>query len=161
MKSLLVKYENHQFIVYDGEAVYGWIVFEPQSVIADIHVNNIKFRTRRGDDKNIELTQDGKTIFKFKFDYLWGNAEIEMNGEDTGYDIKGKWFKKGTRLTDENDADIVVAVTKELPEYHISLDIIDEQVEPVMVMATLYYHIYASAGKTFGLVMAMGTNAGL
>lgn len=161
MKSLLVKYENYQFVVYNEEAVYGWIVFEPNSGDAAIFTDDIKFTARRAEDKNIVLKQEDKVLFKFKFDYLWGNAEIEMDGEDTGYNIKGKWFKKGTRLTDENDADIVVAVTKEHPEHHITLDIIDEKVQPVMIMATLYYHIYASAGKTFGLAMALGTNAGL
>lgn len=108
------------------------------------------FRVEKGHDKNMELKYQNQVLFRFEFDYIWGGAEITSNGIDTGYDIKGWWFKPGTRLTDHNDKDLIIAVKK---NDGLEVTILDESISEEMILATVYYHIYSSAGKMLSVMM--------
>lgn len=149
--TLHVKYEDQKIIVCDKDAMYGWIIFDENNIEATLHVTGKVLKAARGQDKNIILKHDDVSLFTFKFDYLWGGAELVSDGADTGYDIKGRWFKPGTRLTDENDKDLVIAVKK---DNGLEVTIADVNISPVMVMATIYYHIYTSGSKTRSVLMA-------
>lgn len=155
MKYLTARFENARFIVYEGETIFGEIAIDYKSVEATISIEDITFRAEQeDDDKNIVVKQEGNILFKFKFDYLWGGAEIRMGGKDTGYDVKGRWFKPGTRLTDAEDHDLVVVVTKGELNPELEITVTDTETSHLMILATVYYHIYTSAGKTFGVMMA-------
>lgn len=149
MSKLSVTYEDYVFVVRKEDETYGWIAFDKGNLEATINVAGKTLRAERGDDKNIVLKEAGKDLFTFKFDYLWGGAELLSYGKDTGFDIKGRWFKPGTRLTDDQDNDLVVAVKK---GNGMDVTIADTEVSPVMVMATIYYHIYSSAGKMLSVL---------
>jgi hypothetical protein len=151
MITLQVKYEDQKIIVRDKDAIYGWIIFDENNIEATLQVTGKALKAVRGDDKNIILKQDDASLFTFKFDYLWGGAELVVDGVDTGYDIKGRWFKPGTRLTDENDKDLVIAVKQ---GNGLEVTITDVDISPVMVMATIYYHIYTSGSKARSVSMA-------
>jgi hypothetical protein len=107
-------------------------------------------RAEKGQDNNIELLNNNKTLFKFNFDYLWGGAEILTNGEDTGFDIKGRWFIPGTRLTDNNNQDLIIAVKT---NDGLDVTIFDENIAEEMILATIYYHLYSSRGKMLGVIL--------
>jgi hypothetical protein len=157
MNQLSVKYEDYTFIIHNNGEAYGNIAFDENNVEATLRTGETILRAVRGADKNIVLMQGAKALFTFKFDYLWGGAELVVDGADTGFDIKGRWFKPGTRLTDEEDKDLVVAVKK---GNGLVVSILDEQVSPVMIIATIYYHIYASGGKMRSLLASTVVAAG-
>lgn len=150
MSNFTAELEGGKIVVRDSDNVLGYIIFEKNNINAVIHIGDDEFQTHpeNESDKDIILTQSGQTLLKFKFDYLRGNAEIQKEGEDTGYDIKGKWFKAGTRLTDSSDNDLVVVVSKESLTPNVEIKILNEEEgTPLMIMATLYYHLYTSASK--------------
>lgn len=153
MPDFIAKYQDDRFVVYKGDSneVFGSIVFdEGRRVSAYLQTENTLYRAEPESetDKDIVIRRDGAVLFKFKFDYVWGGAELYMNGEDTGYDVTGKFFMPGTRFTDKEHRDLIVAVSDEQEPPETVIDIVgDEEVSPLMVMATLYYHLYASAGK--------------
>lgn len=152
--------EQGRIVVRENGNLFGSIVFEPQSKAATIFVDDKKFSVLEGDEyKDMVLRYNGTALFRFKFDYLWGNASIYVEGEDTNFDIKGKWFKNGTRFTDSQDNDIVVVTSGEDTSLDASIEVNSEEGTPLMVMATLYYHIYASAGKLRMVTMAAATNS--
>jgi hypothetical protein len=95
---------------------------------------------------NTIILKDGKELFTCVFHPLWGNLELQAAGQDTGFDIKGKWFKPGTRLTDADDNDLVVVTADALTGSKITVEVADD-VPPVMVAMTLYHHVRASAAK--------------
>lgn len=149
------KFDGKTVRVYNGEKLFGSIDFSKERMAhADIFIYTDRFHVgpESATEKDIVVTKADLPVFKFNFDKLWGGAEIEANGEPTGYEVKGKWFKPGTRLVNENDEDLVVikndnAITLK----GFDLEVNDEDIEPVMIMSTLYYHIYASnaANPTF------------
>jgi hypothetical protein len=156
MTELTAKYDDRKFIIYNSDTVYGSIAFESDNLSARINYgNNELLASQDPSDKNIVITREGTTLFKFKFDYLWGGAEIMQDGADSGFDIKGRWFKPGTRLTDEHDTDLAVIVTEESIVPQLRINVIDEDLSPVMVLASIYYHIYLSGGKLRSLLMAV------
>jgi hypothetical protein len=156
MTDLIARFEDNKFVVYSNDNIVGWVAFDGnQRVSADLMVSGDIFRAEpeSAKVKDIVLRQGADTLFKFKFNYLWGGAEIQTNGEDTGYDIKGKLFKPGTRLVDAEENDLVVVVT-ESPETRMRINVVSSEVSPLMVMATLYYHIYTSAANSLMLMMS-------
>lgn len=158
MANFLAKYEDFKFVVYKDDAVFGWISFDSKLVSATIFIENEEYRAEpeSATEKDIVIRKNGVTLFKFKFDYLWGGAELHVNGEDTGYEVTGKWFKEGTRFTDADSNDLVVAVSDQSIPPQTRIDIIDEtEATPLMIMATLYYHVYTSASKTFSVLMSV------
>ena len=154
--AFLAKYIDEKFMVYKDDSVFGWISFDHKLVSATIFVDGKEYRAEpeSATEKDIVMRQDGLTLFKFKFDYLWGGAELHINGKDTGYEITGKWFKKGTRFVDANANDLVLAVSDESRIPQTKITIVDEsEATPLMIMATLYYHIYTYASKRFSVFM--------
>lgn len=147
---MIVTHQKSKFKVYTGEKLYGEIVFDDNSLEASLMVRDKVFRVEKGHDKNMELKYQNQVLFRFEFDYIWGGAEITSNGIDTGYDIKGRWFKPGTRLTDHNDKDLIIAVKK---NDGLEVTILDESISEEMILATVYYHIYSSAGKMLSVMM--------
>ncbi len=57
---------------------------------------------------NTIISKYGKELLTCVFHPVCGNLELQASGEDTGFDIKGKWFKPGTRLTDAENNDLIV-----------------------------------------------------
>lgn len=150
MKKLTVKYQDSKFRIISDEKLYGEIIFDENNIDASLHISNKILRAEKGPDKNIELRNNNKTLFKFVFDYIWGGAEISSNGEDTGFDIKGRWFRPGTRLTDKDDKDLIIAVKK---NDGLDVSILDENIAEEMVLATIYYHLYSSRGKMLAVII--------
>lgn len=147
---LIVKLNESKFEVFLDEKLYGEIIFD-NNVEASLIADNKTYRAERGANKNISLKKDGQTLCTFNFDYVWGGAEITVDGIDTGLDIRGRWFKPGTRLTDIDDNDLIVAVKK---GDGLEVKVIDESISPEMILATIYYHIYTSEGKMLSVLIA-------
>ena len=103
-------------------------------------------------NKAAYLAQWDAEIFTSVFDRTWGNLELRFAGEDTGYDIRGRWFKLGTRLVDADDNDLIVAKTDVWSGRNMTIEVMDENVSGILIAATLYHHIRASAAA--GLVAA-------
>lgn len=144
MKQLTVKKEGQAFKIYADEKLHSEIIFDDNNIDASLLTESKTLRAEKDSNKDVVLKEDGQTLFTFTFDYVWGGAEITSNGVDTGFDIKGRWFKPGTRLTDEHDKDLVIAVKK---NDELQVTVLDEDISDTMIVATIYYHIYASGGK--------------
>ncbi len=151
---LIGKFERNTVRLFNENTLYGSIDFSAERAFqADIFVYADRFHVgpKSETDKNLVVTKGDKTLFTFEFDKLWGGAEIASEGEENGYEVKGRWFKPGTRLVDNDDKDLVVVVSKELTNtVEVS---VAENVEAVMVLSTLYYHLYASGSKTLSVVL--------
>lgn len=145
-----VKLEDSIFKIFSDEKLYGKILFDKNNIDASLIIGDKIFRAEKGSDKNISLKYEGKILFTFNFDYIWGGAEITSKGIDTGFDIKGRWFKPGTRLTDNNDKDLIIAVKK---NDGLEITVVDTEVSPEMILGTIYYHIYSSGGKMRGVLI--------
>lgn len=150
MKKLIVKLQDSKFNIYSGEKIYGQIVFDKSNIEASLLSDNKILRAEKGLDKNIQLKYGDQTLFTFNFDYIWGGAEITSNGIDTGFDIKGRWFKPGTRLTDSEDKDLIIAVKK---NDGLEITVLDEDISAEMILATIYCHIYSSGGKMLSVLI--------
>lgn len=151
------KFDGNTVRVYNGEKLFGSIDFSKERMAhADIFIYADRFHVgpESATDKDIVVTKAGVPVFKFNFDKLWGGAEIETNGEPTGYQVKGKWFKPGTRLVDEDSNDLIVVKSDESIPPSMILEVKEDTLSPIMVMSTLFYHIYASHSKTLSVVMA-------
>jgi len=155
MAGFLTRFENEQYVVYKGDTqeVEGRIVFDNEArVEADLYVGSEKYRveSQSAEDKDIVLRKDADVLFKFRFDPLWGGAELFINNEDTGYEVSGKLFMPGTRFMDKDGNELVVAGSDNSTPPVIVTDITgDEEVTLLMVLATIYYHIYTSASERF------------
>jgi len=152
MRNLTVKLEDNTFVVREETARYGLIIFDQNNLEATIHTRHKVLQVIQGADKNMVLTENGTHLFTFAFDHVWGGAELVSNGVDTGLDIKGRWFKPGTRLTDAQDEDMVVAVKS---GNGLTVSVLHEDTDDTLVMATIYYHLYASAGKMRAVMMGV------
>lgn len=150
MTQLTVKLEDSKFKIYSDENLYGEIVFDKNNIEASLITNNKILRAERTLDKNIQVKYENQTLFTYNFDYIWGGAELILNGLDTGFDIKGRWFKPGTRLTDNEEKDLVIVVKK---NDGLSVSILEENVSAEMILATIYYHIYSSGGKMLSILI--------
>ncbi len=152
---LIAKYENYRYNIYNDDLLYGAIVYDHNKVSASVFVGEKEFRAVPESDteKDIVLQFEGKTLFKFKFDYVWGGSEIVQDGEKTGYEITGKFLKPGTRLVDAESNDLVVAESNEQIPAVITITVFENDVLPIMVMATVYYHLYTSASKTLSVLL--------
>jgi hypothetical protein len=148
MKTLTVTSEGNYFKVYLEDKLYSEIVFN-NNTDATLTLESINYQTSQDDNKNIVLSENGKPLFTFKFDKLWGGAEIVNAVNGAGLEIKGRWFKIGTRLIDENDNDLVVVVNGD-NGYEVTVN--GNDIDPLMIISTVYYHIYATRGKLLGLV---------
>ncbi len=150
MKKLIVKKEGQTFKIYSDEKEHSEIQFDTNNIDASLITESKTLRVERGPTKDLVLKDGDQTLFTFKFDYVWGGAEITSNGKDTGFDIKGRWFKPGTYLTDDEDKNLIIAVKK---NDGLEVTVLDDSVGATMILATIYYHIYASAGKMFSVLM--------
>lgn len=157
MKNYLAKVDDRKLVVYDDSVVCGEIAFSGGAVIAEITISESRYHAapQSESDKNIVISEGGRPLFKFKFDYVWGGASLEVDGEDIGLDVTGKFLKPGTRLVDADGNDLVVAVSNDLNPSEISLTVVEE-ISPILVMATLYYHIYTSTSKTLLTILGAG-----
>ncbi|MBD8084587.1 hypothetical protein [Chryseobacterium caseinilyticum] len=149
MKKLSVKLQESKFKIYSEENLFGEIIYDENNLEASLLLGNKKLRAEKDSKNNIELKRNNLSLFTLDFDYIWGGAEIVFNGVDTGFDVKGKWFKPGTRLTDENDKDLVIAVKK---DDGLEVSVLDENISDELIITTIFYHIYASAGKTRSII---------
>ncbi|MGV3459552.1 MAG: hypothetical protein ACO1N9_03755 [Flavobacterium sp.] len=156
--TITAQIEESKMVARDNGKLFGYIAFNTGNISATITVNDKEYYIgpESATEKDIVLKQNGLTLMKFKFDYLWGNAEIHSDGEDTGYDIKGRWFKSGTRFTDAEDNDLIVVKSKENQSAEISI-LDEDEATPIMTMATLYYHMYTSAAKYRSLLFSVST----
>ena len=136
--------------IKDGELLVGTIDFDRsvwQGYIGatfTIGGETFKAESMKG---NTIILKDGKELFTSVFHPLWGNLELQAAGQDTGFDIKGRWFKPGTRLTDADDKDLVVVTADALTGRKIAIEVLDPEVPAVMIALTLYHHVRASAAK--------------
>ncbi|RZJ73520.1 hypothetical protein [Flavobacterium sp.] len=148
------KFERNTVRLFDGQTLYGSIDFSAERAFqADIFVYSDRFHVgpKSETDKDLVVTKGDKALFAFRFDKLWGGAEIESQGHENGYEVKGRWFKPGTRLIDQDDKDLVTIVSHETTN---SVEVtVFEKIEPVMVLSALYYHLYASGSKTFSAIL--------
>ncbi|MEL1245795.1 hypothetical protein AAEO56_16095 [Flavobacterium sp. DGU11] len=158
MIQLTAKRDNKKYTIYNGDAIYGQILFDAKGFGATLTVDGTEYRVEQENPKsaNKVLKQNGVTLFRFKYDKIWGSATLQSGNDDMGYRITGKWFKPGTRLVDKDKTDLVVVVSSQGFTPKVTVTILDETVAPVMVMATIYYHLYASASKTMGIAMVSG-----
>ncbi|WP_313806963.1 hypothetical protein [Flavobacterium sp.] len=151
MKKYSVKRDGKTFTISNENNDRSEIIFDENNIEATLSGSSKTLRVERDDaTKNMVLKENGKALFTFKFDYIWGGAEIVTNGVDTGYDIKGRWFKPGTRLTNENDKDLIIATKK---DDGLEVVVVDENIDPTMVLATIYYHIYSSGSKMLSVLI--------
>lgn len=151
MKKFTVKKENQNFKIFSEEKNFAEIIFDKNNIEATLQTDTITLRVERGDTKDLVLKENTKIVFTFKFDYVWGGAQLVSNGLDTGFDIKGRWFKPGTRLTNDEDKDLIVAVKK---NDGLEVTVFDESISEKMILATIYYHIYSS--KMMSSMIASG-----
>lgn len=151
MKKFTVKKENQNFKIFSEEKNFAEIIFDKNNIEATLQTDTITLRVERGDTKDLVLKENTKIVFTFKFDYVWGGAQLVSNGVDTGFDIKGRWFKPGTRLTNDEDKDLIVAVKK---NDGLEVTVFDESISEKMILATIYYHIYSS--KMMSSMIAIG-----
>jgi hypothetical protein len=149
MKNLSVKLEDSKFKIYDKDDLFGEIIFDKNSTAASLLLKDKKLRTEKDSDNNMVLKDDQNDLFTLKFDYIWGGAEIIANKLDTGFDIKGRWFKPGTRLINQDDNDLIIAVKK---GNGLEVSVLDERVSDVMIIATIYFHLYTSASKLLAIL---------
>jgi hypothetical protein len=149
MKNITVKNEGLKFIVYSEYNIYAEIVFEENNIEAELKTATKKYKAERDNDKNIVIKDESRYLFTFKFDYIWGGAEIISNGIETGLEVKGKWFKPGTRLTNDSNEDLIIVTKK---EEGLEVTIIDEDITDIMILATIYYHLYTSRGKLLSVL---------
>lgn len=155
MAHYIGKFDGYTLRVFDGESVIGSVDFSRDNTAhADLYIHKHRYHIgpESAEEKDIVVTDAPDVLFKFKFDYLWGGAEIQSFGEDTGFDVKGKWFKPGTFLSDADSNDIVSVKTNSNNDLEISVS--DESLSKIMLLSTVYYHVYASASKLRSVMMA-------
>lgn len=152
MRKYSVKKEGTKFLILLNDQNNSEIIFDENNIEATLKSDNKTLRAEKGLKGNIEIKESNETLFTLKFDFIWGGAEIIANGVDTGLDIKGKFFKPGTRLTDANNEDLVVVVKK-----NDGLEVIvnDDKIDPTMLITTIYYHIYASRSLMTSLIASV------
>ncbi|MFM1932342.1 MAG: hypothetical protein RL226_1645 [Bacteroidota bacterium] len=149
MDKLTVLSEGNTFKVSLGENVFSEIKFR-NITDADIHIGNKVFEAIQTENKDIVLNENGKALLTFKFDKLWGGAEIINMENNSEFEIKGRWFKIGTRLTDDTGNDLVVVLDNK-NDFEVNVSAGD--IDPLMILSTVYYHIYATRGKLLSLVV--------
>ena len=157
MTTYTASWQDKQTVqILSNESPFGKIFFEPSPGItygdASLFADSAEFKAT-ADGKNVIITSGGKELFTAVFHALWGNLELRMAGEDTGYDIRGKWFKPGTRLTDEEDKDLVVVTADPWTGKKMQITVAEETVSALVIVATIYFHIRASAAKTMGVII--------
>lgn len=152
MANFTAKAEHGVFVVYSGSNIFGRIVFDDDNISASLYADSEIYRAEPESktEKDIVVKNSGATLFKLKFDYLLGGADLLINGEDTGFEITGKLFKPGTRFVDADNNDLIIA-TGVSPEIKITVN--DNESTPLMIITTLYYHLYVSASKTRTVIM--------
>lgn len=151
MTILTVKKQQNKFQVFAKDSLFAEIIFDKNNIIdASLIKEDEIWKIERDTNSNLVLKHNEHVLFTFEFDYVWGGAEIMTSGIDTGYDIKGRWFKPGTRLINAQDEDLVIAVKK---DDGMEVTVLDDNISTPMVLATIYYHIYASAGKMLSVII--------
>lgn len=148
MKTFQVTSHENNFKIYAADEFFGEIIFE-NTTHAELKLLNKSYHTSQNEDKDVVLNENGKPLFTLKFDKLWGGAEIINSENYEGFEIKGRWFKVGTRLIDEQDNDLIIVVN-ENEGYLVTVN--DGSVSPLMIISTIYYHIYASRMKLLALI---------
>jgi len=166
MKELAAKYEIRTCTVYSGKEIVGEIIYDDNKhIAATMFVNGRSFKIEpvSDSDKNIIIREESNTILKFDFDYLWGGATLLSDNEETGYEIKGKFLKPGTRLVDEDNNDLVVVTTLETlpPSAQFKIIVHSDEINDFLIVSTLYYHNYASAGKLLSVLFANSVGGAL
>ena len=149
--------DKETVIIYDGEKTIGKISFEDVKVVvynnATIHADGEIYSAQATTGKDVIFKKDGREIFTVAPNSLWGNFEVRANGQDTGYDIKGRWFKPGTRFTDANDNELIVVKSDPWTGKEMTVEIAGNDISDLMVLATLFHHIRASAAKTTAAIV--------
>ena len=143
MTTLNISQNSNTFRIELENNLYAEITFIKNNN-SQLLIDGKLFEVSEGEDKNMLLSDANQTIFTFKLDYLWGGADLISKGTDTGYNIKGRWFKPGTRLIDENNKDLVI-VKNTNNGYEATVE--DDTLDKIMVVSTIYYHIYGSKMK--------------
>lgn len=149
MKKLTVTNEGNTFKVYSESNFFSEIVFR-NITDAEIKLANNIYEAIQNENKDIVLNENGKSLFTFKFDKIWGGAEIINSKNNTGLEIKGRWFKIGTRLIDEKDNDLVVVLNE---NNGLEVTVNGNDIDSLMIISTIYYHIYATRGKLLSLII--------
>jgi len=152
MKILTVKKHQQKFEVFSRDSLYAEIIFDTNNIDASLVKGDEIWRVERDLNRNFVLKQNENILSSFKFDYVWGGAEIIANDIDTGYDIKGRWFKPGTRLINAHDEDLIIAIKK---GDGMEVTILDDNISIAMILSTVYYHVYSS-GKMLSMLIANG-----
>lgn len=149
--------DKETVIVHEGANVVGKIVFADVKVVAynhaDIYADGEVYTAESSNGRDIVIRNGGREIFAVVADAIWGNCEVRVNGKNTGYDIKGKWFKPGTRFTDADDNDLIVVKSDPWIGAQIIVSIADVDISDLMVLTTLYHHIRASSAKTTAAII--------
>ena len=140
MKTLTVTQNRNNFKIFCDVELYGEIIFK-NVTDAELKIENQIYNVLRGENKDMVMTENGNSLFTFKFDKLWGGAKIIKSENYEGLEIKGRWFKLGTRLIDKKDNDLMVVVNA---NNGCSVNIIGNKINPLLIISTIYYHIYAS-----------------
>ena len=149
MKKLTVINEESSFKIYLEDKFHAEIVFR-NITDAELRLENNIYEAIQDENKNIVLNENGTSLFTFKFNKLWGGAEIINSKNNSGLEIKGRWFKVGTRLIDEKDNDLVVVINT---NNGFDVTVNKNDIDSLMIISTIYYHIYASKGKLLGLIV--------
>jgi len=144
-------------IIFNDEKPFGQVTFDASKWVlygnALLLAGGETFRAELAQGNNVTILQGETEIFTAVFRPLWGNLELRLAGEDTGYDVKGKWFKAGTRLTDAEDNDMIIVTSDPWTGRQMEITVADAAVSDLMVVATIYFHIRASAAKTLGVII--------
>lgn len=157
MAHFAARFENNKCIVHSDSTILGVIEFENKTrVVASLILDNIIFRAHpaSASDKNIVIMANDTILLKFKFDYLWGGATLFVDDESTGYKVTGKAFKPGSRLVDANGNDLIVVTNASnwSESQGLNIEVIDPQVTPFLILATVYYHIYTLTANLYNFV---------
>ena len=157
MAHFAARFEDNKCIVHNDNTILGVIEFENKTrVVASLILDNAIFSAHPGSasDKNIVITANDAILLKFKFDYLWGGATLFVDDESTGYKVTGKTFKPGSRLVDADGNDLIVVTNASnwSEKQGLNIEVIDPQVTPFLILATVYYHIYTSAANLYNFV---------
>jgi len=141
MKTFQVTYSNNAFTIFDGDLVYATIEFLKNSRNALIHMDSKTYVLSPDSDKNMLLKLEDTLLFKFQFQYLWGQIKLLMNGEDHLYSIKGKWFKTGTYLCDTANRDLLKIYNNSIG---FKIECYVPAIDKILVACTTFQHIVSS-----------------
>lgn len=158
MKKFTARFDKNTVRVYEGQTLFGSIDFSKERMAhADIYVYADRFHIGPATDtgKDIVLTKADIPVLSFAFDKLWGETGLTPGASGAGIDIIGHRLKPGTRLVDKEDKGLVVISLAKPSDNEIEISA-NEGLDPVLLLSTLYYHLYASRSKALSAVLGNG-----